>query len=131
MPEAKDHTESSDKARSRGRSETERDDKTMFATVRENSDIGIEESWSANVKRMFDEYQHESLESIRRARAHFDKLMSDAQAHADARQHLATQALQNAVETANMIGKQAVAHRDLAIHHEWGKHEQVDDPGKK
>ncbi len=131
MPEAKDHTESSDKARSRGRSETERDDKTMFATVRENSDIGIEESWSANVKRMFDEYQHESLESIRRTRAHFDKLMSDAQAHADARQHLATQALQNAVETANMIGKQAVAHRDLAIHHEWGKHEQVDDPGKK
>jgi hypothetical protein len=34
--------------------------------------------------------------------------------------HVCSQrALQNAVETANMIGKQAVAHRDIAINNEW------------
>ena len=34
-------------------------------------------------------------------------------------QNLMVQATQNAVETANMIGKQAVAHRDIAINSQW------------
>ncbi len=34
-------------------------------------------------------------------------------------QNLMVQATQNAVETANMISKQAVAHRDIAINSQW------------
>lgn len=66
------------------------------------------------MKRTYDEYQGESLESIRRNRSIVDKLLSDAQAHDNAlraaslvQQNIANQALQNAVETANMVGKQA------------------------
>jgi hypothetical protein len=33
--------------------------------------------------------------------------------------NLSVQALQNAIETANMVGKQAVRHSDLAIDREW------------
>ncbi len=35
------------------------------------------------------------------------------------RQEIANQALQNAVETANMVGKQAVRHGDLSIDRQW------------
>jgi hypothetical protein len=37
--------------------------------------------------------------------------------------NLATQALQNAVETANMVGKQAVRHSDIAIDRQWNVNE--------
>jgi hypothetical protein len=38
--------------------------------------------------------------------------------------NLATQALQNAVETANMVSKQAVRHSDIAIDRQWNLDEQ-------
>lgn len=88
-------------------------------TGRESSDIGIEEAWSANVKRTFDEYQEESLTAIRQHRTLFDKILTDAQQYDNARQSMANQALQNAVETANMVGKQAVRHGDIAIDRQW------------
>lgn len=37
--------------------------------------------------------------------------------------NLAVQALQNAVETANMVGKQAVRHSDIAIDRQWNVNE--------
>ena len=39
-------------------------------------------------------------------------------------QNLATQALQNSIETANMVSKQAVRHSDLAIDRQWNVDEQ-------
>ena len=78
----------------------------------------------ANLKRTYDEYQQESLESIRRNRTIVDKLVSDAQQHDNARQVIANQALQNAVETANMVAKQAVRHGDLAIDGQWNPIQQ-------
>jgi len=80
--------------------------------------------WFANVKRTYDEYQQESLESIRRNRTIVDKLVSDAQQHDNARQVIANQALQNAVETANMVSKQAVRHGDIAIDGQWNPVQQ-------
>jgi len=71
-------------------------------------DIGTSEAWQANMKRMFDEYQRLSLDGADKNRLAFDNV-----------QNVALQALQNAVETANMIGKQAIAHRDIAINSEW------------
>jgi hypothetical protein len=88
-----------------------------------------------NSKRTYDEYQHESLEGIRRNRTIIDKLVSDAQQHDNVRQNIANQALQNAVETANMVGKNAVvnldnvqkqhtAHRDIAADNLWNPVQQ-------
>jgi len=82
------------------------------------------EAWFANVKRTYDEYQHESLESIKNNRLMINKLLSDAQQHDNNRQAIANQALQNAVETANMIGKQGVRHSDIAIDRQWNVDEQ-------
>jgi len=101
----------------------------------ENADIGGSESHERsladetgmlfiNAKRTYDEYQHESLESIKRNRAIVDKLISDAQQYDNQRQNIANQALQNAVETANMVGKQAVRHSDIAIDRQWNVDEQ-------
>jgi len=73
----------------------------------------------ANTKRTYDEYQHESLESIKRNRSYVDKILSDAASH-DARvRQIAEVALSNAVDTANLVNKQAAAHRDIAIDRTW------------
>ena len=82
-------------------------------------ETGKDEAWFANIKRTYDEYLHESLESIRRNRTIVDKTLSDAQQHDNTRQNIANQALQNAVETANMVGKQGVRHGDVAIDRQW------------
>jgi hypothetical protein len=78
----------------------------------------------ANIKRMYDEYQQESLESIKRNRTIVDKLVSDAQQYDNQRQVIANQALQNAVETSNMVAKQAVRHGDIAIDGQWNPVQQ-------
>lgn len=78
----------------------------------------------ANSKRTYDEYQHESLESIKRNRSYVDKVLSDAQSNDVTVRNIANQALQNAVETANMVGKQAVRHGDVAIDNQWNPVQQ-------
>lgn len=87
-------------------------------------EIGKDEAWFANVKRMFDEYMDLGLESSKRNRTVVDKILSDAQQYDNQRQNIANQALQNAVETANMVGKQAVRHSDIAIDRQWNVDEQ-------
>lgn len=82
-------------------------------------EVGKDESWFANIKRTYDEYQHESLESIKRNRSYVDKVLSDAQQNDNTRQTIANQALQNAVESANMTSKQAIRHSDIAIDRQW------------
>jgi len=86
-------------------------------------DIGEGEAWKFNMKRMADEYQHESLESIRRNRSYVDNKLSNAAQNDEFKQNVANQALQNAVETANLVGKQAVRHTDLAVDREWNINE--------
>ena len=82
-------------------------------------EIGKDEAWFANVKRTYDEFLEISLAGTRQNRVHFDKVLSDAQQYDNARQVMANQALQNSVETANMVAKQAVRHGDLAIDRQW------------
>jgi hypothetical protein len=53
---------------------------------------------------------HDPFENDRRTRLLFDQL-----------QQLSIQAMQNAVETGNMVAKQAVRHADLAIDREWNE----------
>ena len=87
--------------------------------TRRAQDIGQDEAWAVNLKRTYDEYQEVSLESIKRNRAIVDKIVSDAQQYDNQRQVIANQSLQNAVETANMVSKQAVRHSDIAIDRQW------------
>lgn len=93
-------------------------------------ETGKDEAWHAelfekdslyfsNRKRTYDEYQHESLESIRGHRSYALKTASDAAQNDNTRHNIANQALQNAVETANMVSKQAVRHSDIAIDRQW------------
>lgn len=77
------------------------------------------DTWFGNIKRTYDEYQQESLESIKRNRSYVDKVLSDAQQADNVRQAIANQALQNAVETSNMVAKQSVRHADLAVDRQW------------
>ncbi len=66
-----------------------------------------------NNKRTFDEYQDLGLTSARRSQSNYDRLEA-----------LAIQAMQNAVETANMVGKQAVRHMDVAADNNWNPIQQ-------
>ena len=67
----------------------------------------------ANMKRTYDQYQ--TLDA---------RILSDAQTNGQNIQAIAMQALQNAVETANMVSKQAVRHGDIAIDRQWNVDEQ-------
>lgn len=86
-------------------------------------EIGKDEAWFANVKRTYDAYLHLGLEACKRSQSHFDKVISDAQKHSENVNSVALQALQNAVETANKVGKQSVSHRDLAVDRMWNQDE--------
>jgi hypothetical protein len=83
------------------------------------------ETWFANIKTLFDNFLQESLTDIREKRTFFSKLVSDAQQHDNTRQTVANQALQNAVETANMVSKQAIRHSDIAVDQEWNPVQQA------
>jgi len=98
---------------------------------RKAQDIGQDEAWVTNLKRLVEdalsvsaEVAATGVESIKRNRAIVDKIISDAQQFDNARQNIANQALQNAVESANMVSKQAVRHSDLAIDRQWNVDEQ-------
>jgi hypothetical protein len=93
-------------------------------------EIGMDESWKANMKMLFDfilanmkrtaeEYQHAGLTAIHDSHSYVQKILSDAQLHFNTQQHLATQALQNAVVTSDMVAKQALRHSDIAIDRQW------------
>jgi hypothetical protein len=93
-------------------------------------EIGMDESWKANMKlifdftlanmkRTYDEYQQAGLTSINDNHSYVQKILGDAQSHLNTQQNIAIQALQNAVETANMVGKQAVRHADLSTDRQW------------
>jgi len=116
-------------------SQTQTSGETLLTAQRTMGDIGGTERLEkesmdnaallfSNQKRTYDEYQQESLESIKRNRSYVDKILSDAHGYDNNARNIANQALQNAVETANMVGKQAVRHSDIAIDREWNVDEQ-------
>ena len=67
----------------------------------------------ANMKKTYDQYQ--TLDT---------KAINDANKHAAVLDQLSTQALQNAIESANMISKQAIKHADVACDRIWNLDEQ-------
>lgn len=115
-------------------------------TREELGDIGGTESIEAqlikdlgilflNHKHMFDSLFSDQLESIKRNRTHIDVILSNAEANNQKVESLKQQAIQNAVENANMIAKNAIvnldnlqkqhtAHRDIATDRTWNVDEQ-------
>ena len=89
-------------------------DEAWFANIKQMFD-----AWFANIKRTYDEMQDLSLTQARQNQAYVQKVLSDCQQYDNARQNIANQSLQNAVETANMVSKQAVRHADIAIDRQW------------
>ena len=79
----------------------------------EMENVEQSEAWFANIKRTYDQYQ--TLDT---------KAINDGNKHAAVLDNLSTQALQNAVETANMVAKQAVRHGDIAVDRTWNIDEQ-------
>ena len=51
-------------------------------------------------------------------------LVQQAVKHAGVLDNLSTQILQNAIESANLVSKQAIRHTDIAIDREWNVDEQ-------
>jgi Fe2+ or Zn2+ uptake regulation protein len=88
-----------------------------------------------NGKRTYDEYQHESLRDIRSNATLVNRMATLATDHDGQVRNIAIQALQNAVETANVVGKnvlinldnvqkQHTAHRDVATDNLWNPIQQ-------
>jgi hypothetical protein len=67
----------------------------------------------ANIKRTYDVYQDLDIQAARQALTEQTRL-----------NQIASQALQNAVETANLVSKQAVRHGDIAIDGQWNPVQQ-------
>jgi len=89
-------------------------DRIEKAVGEKKMETGIHgDAWPANVKRTYEEYQDISLTSARRSQDNYDKV-----------QGVALQALQNAVETANMVGKAAVRQQDIATDNQWNPVQQ-------
>jgi hypothetical protein len=88
------------------------------------SDIGQAESWAANMKRLFDEFLGTSLNGLRASQSLHDRVANNAISRDEQLHNVSLQALQGAVETANMVGKQAVRHSDIAIDRQWNIDEQ-------
>lgn len=82
-------------------------------------EIGKDEAWSANMKRIHDEYLHESLESVRRLRSHFDRMTTNALGEDDARSKVSTQALQQAVLTQGQLSNVSLNLLGLISDRSW------------
>lgn len=92
---------------------------TSFRDDRVLEDVGLGEAWGVNTKRTYDMHQTYDHESMIRARADWEDNRTSRARQAEDLHNLKMQTLQNAVETANMVGKQAVRHSDLAIDRQW------------
>lgn len=65
-------------------------------------------AWNVNRKRTYDVYQDFDVQALRGFHRNIERL-----------ELLGIQAMQNAIETANMVGKQAIRHSDVAADALW------------
>jgi hypothetical protein len=93
-------------------------DESWKANMKELFDI-----WMANIKRTYDEMQAISLEGWKSLQKYQEKVLSDAQQSDNERQKLANLSLANAIENANALSKQMIAHNELARDRQWNVNE--------
>jgi hypothetical protein len=73
------------------------------------------ENWFTNQKLTYDQTLEILSTQARRSQGHYDALVGGEREHRSELQRVSLQALQNAVETANMISKQAIRHQENTI----------------
>lgn len=73
------------------------------------------QAWFNNCKLTYDTHLDLLATQARRSQDHYDSVVSGERSHRGELERVSLQALQNAVETANMIGKQAVRSSENAI----------------
>jgi hypothetical protein len=83
---------------------------TVHTSGKHESDVEVPESIAST-----------NAASIARAQAAYDRIFNLGIARDEALHQLTMQVLQNGIETANMIAKQAVRHVDLAIDRQWNE----------
>ncbi len=73
------------------------------------------QAWFNNAKLTYDSHLDILTTTSRRSQDHYDALVTGERTHRGELERISLQALQNAVETANMISKQAVRSSENAI----------------
>jgi hypothetical protein len=73
------------------------------------------QAWFNNSKLTYDTHLDLLATQARRSQDHYDSIVTGERTHRGELERVSLQALQNAVETANMIGKQAVRGSENAI----------------
>jgi len=88
-------------------------------------EVGKDEAWFANIKQTYDVQQNLVVNALKQATQELAQTNAQTAAHTANVNGLALQAMQNAIETANAVSKQAVRHADIAIDHQWNVDEQA------
>ena len=83
------------------------------------SPISIGDAWRANIKRTYDAYQAEDLESLRLARRTAENLAAAHTDHVRDLQAQLTRLHANSITHDNDLNKQHLAHRDIATNRTW------------
>ena len=68
-------------ARTQSNKEIDSGTESVFKTIQQDSDIGVPEAWSANVKRTYDLYQTYDVETQVQNRHHYNTLVTQLQTH--------------------------------------------------
>ena len=77
------------------------------------------DAWGANVKRTYDEFLEESLQTQREVRKFLSRIAGNHEDHDSALRAASLVAVQNSVENNNALSKQHLAHRDIATNKTW------------
>jgi ribosomal protein L14E/L6E/L27E len=89
-------------ARTQSNAEQASNTEAIFKTVQQDSDIGVPEAWSANVKRTYDVHQTYDLESQAQMRTHFNTMITQQQNHLSALNQMSLQAIANNQNQSNL-----------------------------
>ena len=103
-------------ARTQSNKEVDSGTETVFKSVQQDSDIGIPEAWSANVKRTYDLHQTDDFEARMRNRIQFDAIISEQTKHLANLNQLTLQSLANNQNQSNL-------NNTLSIDRSWNVNE--------
>ena len=103
-------------ARTQSNKESDSENASVFKSVQQDSDIGIPEAWSANVKRTYDVHQTYDLEGQTQNRNHYNTLVTQLQTHLANVNQMSIQALANNQNQSNL-------NNTLSIDRSWNVNE--------
>ncbi len=88
-----------------------------------DSDIGTTEGWAEFRARVAEDMHQAKMVGVHHAQTFWDRMMDMSMNHMAQLNAAHARAVENAADSANLVNKQAVAHRDLAIDRIWNINE--------